>query len=208
MIEENYDLNDARLAILREFRFDARTSWAFGVGGLAFVILCLVIYLAKLDPVAGPLWIIFSVMFSLAAALFLFAALRLSRFAPSRLVINSNGLKFVYPSGRFRTVSWRGRHRPYESEPVVCDIWQRPPPALSAPPEDHFATIALCPPYPLRTRTAPSTGLSSEALQGILRAAHSRGLTVTREPVEPRRVAGFSSVCPDGTVHYVIYPQT
>ena len=207
MNDESFDLTDARRAILAEFRADARTYGGFALGSLAVAVALLVAYLVRLAPDAGPVWIFLAILLAFLAATFLFAAQGLSRNAPSRLIIDSAGLSFVSPRGRTRTVSWSGRPRPYESEPVICDIWQRPPPGPSDAPARAYATIALCPPYPLKTRFYPSVGLSAEALGGILRAAESRGLRVATQSVGPSRVSGFSRRCPAGTVHYTIYPR-
>ena len=208
MIPEVYDLTGARAAILGDFRSQARLYLAFGTGVLVFSAISGALYLGRfVSGMVSVALLTFAVLFGLLAAVWLVAAAGLYRSAPSKLSITSEGLRFEYPSGRGYLVAWEGRPRPFESEPVICDIWQRPDhdDAIGSP--GSGATIAMCPPYPRKTRFSPAVGLSSEALTGILRAAESRGHRVTKERLEGSRLPGFGTKCAPGSTHWRISPR-
>lgn len=205
-VAEEYDLTEARLAILGEFRSTALLYLGFGVGALVVAAAVGAGAYAGLLPSYGPVLIGLSILLVLMGLVWLFAAGNLLRGAPSKLAITTDGLRLEFPSGRAKTVSWRGRPRPFASEPVVCDLWERVPPQGGARAGRPVAVVAMCPPYPRKTRLYPSVGLSHDALLGILRAASARGLKVTKEATVGSRVSGFESIYSGETTHYVVFP--
>ncbi len=206
-VAEEYDLTEARLGILGEFRSTALLYLGFGVGALVVAAAVGAGAYAGVLPSYGPVLIGLSILLVLMALVWLFAAVNLLRGAPSKLAITSDGLRLEFPSGRAKTVSWRGRPRPFGSELVVCDLWERTPAQGSVRAGRTEAVVAMCPPYPRKTRLYPSVGLSHDALRGILRAASARGLRVTKEATVGSRVSGFQSIYPGETMHYVVLPH-
>jgi hypothetical protein len=205
-LPQSYDLRAGRTAILKDNR---PVAWL----NLGVSTLCLTSYvvvpLALADGSAPRLALGFA-LFSwllLVGVLMLFGTWSLLRSAPTEMTADSNGLSFEYPSGRHRRVSWNGRPRPFETQPVVCDVWVRRGPAQASKRAATHATISLCPPYPRKTRFVSTTGLTSEAVAGILRAAHDLGLRVTEERIDDLWLPGFASASLPGTVHYVVYPK-
>jgi hypothetical protein len=206
ILPQAYDVTAARTAILRDNR---QVAW-INLGGASA---CFAIFVGGALAFAGgseprltTALALFSV-FLLFGGFLLFGAWSLQRSAPTKVTIDSSGLSFEYPSGRHRRVSWKGRPRPFESEPVVGDIWVRRGPTQSRKTAAAPATIAFCPPYPRKTQFVSTTGLTAEAMAGILRAAREIGLRVTEERTDALRVPGFASNSLPGTVHYVIHPS-
>lgn len=206
-IGETYDLSSGRLAILRDFRPRAMLYLGLGSGALVVSVATTASLFAGLPPADAPILVVLSIVLGLWAVVWLFAGWNLRRASPSKLSITADGLRFEFPSGRATTISWRGRPRPFETEPVVCDIWVRSPPTTPMDPSQPTATIALCPPYPRKTRFYPSVGLSREALEGILGAASVRGLRVAQEQMERPRVPGFDTPCYGAIAHYTVFPK-
>jgi hypothetical protein len=205
IILQSYDLRAARTAILRDNR---PIAWL----NLGIATFCFAAFvggpLALAAGSASRLAIGFA-LFSwllLVGGLMLFGARSLLRSAPTNVTVDSNGLSFKYPSGQIRRVSWKGRPRPFDSEAVVCDIWVRRGPTQASKAAAPPASIGLCPPYPRKTRFVSTTGLTADALAGILRAAHDLGLRVTEERIDDLRLPGFASASLPGTIHYVVHP--
>lgn len=208
-LSESFDLSSVRGPFLRQWRSAGFMQLGLGSG---FIIVLWALGAATLLTRSAPIQrqieialIYCGLVAAIGGLMFILPGIQVLRTAPTRVRLDQNGIHQEYPSGRILTTSWSGS-RPYWGMMSlrVCELWVRPP-AEDLRLGGSQCRVAMSPPYQRGhiTNRTPS-GLTTEALDGILREAARLGLTVTSEEAP---WGGFATPNPAGTVHFTILPR-